>query len=213
MQKRTKDILVAAVAVTAALVSLYFAFVGRSQKINLDTYEVLGAVTAEETAKLLGGIGKALVIVRDTGPDKNPSVEAELKAFQKTINKHGVRAITEKIPITPMLMMATGGGIPPDQLFKALETHSNVNALVLFLGFPPLAGGEVEALKKFRVKTIVVSSMRPGYEQLLEQQAIQMAIVPRADGPVPDAKEPRTVRERFDLDYTIITSADAAQLR
>src|SRR5438093_4839751 len=107
--------------------ALYFGFAGRSQRINLDPYEVLGAVTAEETAKLLGNKGQVLVMAPDTGVNKNPSVEAELKAFQQTLKKQrNVSVITEKIPATPLLMMATGGGLPPEQLFKALQDHANV---------------------------------------------------------------------------------------
>src|ERR1035438_2940036 len=87
MNTGTKNFMVGSVAVCAAVVALYFAFVDRSPKLNLDPYDVLGAVTAEETAKLLGNKGLVLLIVRDTGPNKNPSVEAELKAFQETLKK------------------------------------------------------------------------------------------------------------------------------
>ena len=87
MDKRTRDIIVATLAVGAAAVALYFALAGRSQKINLDPYDVLGAITAEETAKLLGNKGQVLVMARGTGANKNPSVEAELKAFQQTLKK------------------------------------------------------------------------------------------------------------------------------
>src|SRR5437870_6955052 len=87
MNKGTKDMIIASLAVGTATVSLYFAFAGRSQKINLDPYEVLGAITAEETAKLLGNKGQVLVMAPDTGVNKNPSVEAELKAFQQTLKK------------------------------------------------------------------------------------------------------------------------------
>ena len=76
MGSQTKVTIVAIIAVGAATASLYFAFADRSQKINLDTYDVLGAVTAEETAKLLEDNGLVLVMARDTGADKNPSVEA-----------------------------------------------------------------------------------------------------------------------------------------
>ena len=108
---RIKDLMVAMLAVGAAAVSLYFVFAGRSEKVNVDTYEVLGAVTAEETAKLLGNKGQVLVMARDAGADKNPSVEAELKAFRRTLKKHpGLGAVTEKVQVTPMLLMATGGG-------------------------------------------------------------------------------------------------------
>jgi hypothetical protein len=213
MDKGAKDVIFLSLALGAAVVSLYFGFAGRSPKINLDPYEVLGAVTAEETAKLLSDKGVVLVMARDTGADKNPSVEAELNAFQHTLKKHpGLHLIRERVQVTPMLMMATGGGVPPDQLFKALETHANVGALVLFFGFPPLADPELEALEKYRVKTVVVSSFHPAYQQLLERRAIHLAIVPRQEALTPGSQAPKTVRERFDQDYIIIRSVEAAHL-
>ena len=137
MNQKAKGWMVAILAVSAAVVALYFAFAERSPKINLDTYEVLGTVTAEETAKLLGDKGVVLVMVRDTGADKNPSVEAQLKAFQQELKKHsGLRVITEQVPVTPMTMMATGGGVPPEQLFKALQTHAPWARWCCSSGFP-----------------------------------------------------------------------------
>ena len=213
MDKRTKDVIVVSLALAAAVASLYFGFAGRSPKLNLDPYEVLGAVTAEETAKLLANKGLVLVLARDTGADKNPSVEAELNAFQQTLKKHpGLRLVTERIEVAPMLMMATGGGVPPDQPFKVLETHANVGALVLFFGFPALADAELEALEKSGVKTVVVSSFRPGYRRLLERRAIHLAIVPRSEALSPVSQAPWTLRERFDQDYIIVTPAEAARL-
>ncbi len=202
----------AILAVGAAAVALYLGFGSRGQTVNLDTYQVLGTVTAEETAKLLGGKGRILVMVRDTGAAKNPSVEAELAAFQQTLKKQaGVSVVTDRVRVTPMMMMATGGGLPPEQFLKALQTHADIGAVVLFFGFPQLAEPEMEAVRKSGVKTVVVSALRPGYKQMLENQAIQMAIVRRANPPAPETPA-RTVRERFDQDYTVLTPADAARL-
>lgn len=210
MEKRTKDILVASVAVGAAVVSLYLAFGTRSQKINLDSYEVLGSVTAEETAKLLGNKGQVLIMARDTGADKNPSVEAELKALQQTLRKYGgLSVITEKIQVTPMLMMSTGGGVPPDQLLKACRTHPNIAAIVLFFGIPELAAGEIEALKQCGAKIIVASAFRPGYQRLLERQVIHLAIVPRPDASTSTTKR-QTLRERFNQEYIVMRQAPAS---
>jgi hypothetical protein len=206
-------LIVVSLALGAVVVSLYLGFAGRSPRINLDPYEVLGAVTAEETANLLADHGLVLVMARDTGADKNPSVEAELAAFQRTLKQHaGLRLVTERVQVTPMLMMATGGGVPPDQLFKALQTHTNVGALVLFFGFPPLADPELEALTKSGVKTVVVSSFHPDYKRLLERRAIHLAIVPRSETPSPGSQAPRTVRERFDQDYIVVRPVAAARL-
>jgi hypothetical protein len=212
MNKRSKQIFVAVLAVAAAVVSVYFAMTGPSQKIDLDPYNALGAVTAEETAKLIGNKGQVLVMVRDTGANKNPSVEAELKAFQQALkNQKGITVLIEKIKITPVQMMATGGGVPPDKFLRALDTHSGLSALVLFMGFPQLADSELEVLKKSGAKTVVACALRPGDQQLIERDIVNVAIVPRPDAPPPGGPAPRTLRERFDQDFVILTPAAAGR--
>jgi hypothetical protein len=209
MTKQAKDLLVAGLAAGAAAVAVWFAFAARSPKIDLDAYAVLGAVTAEETAKLLASQGRVLVIARDTGPDKNPSVEAALKAFGQTLRQHrGLRQVTERVVVPPMQMMATGGGVPAEQLFKALEAHPGVGALVLFCALPPLTESELETLKRYGVKIVVTSSFHPAYGRLLEQQAIHLVIAPRPGAPPPATGPARTLRERFDQDYMIVTPAN-----
>ena len=209
MPKQTRDILIAIVAIAAAVFSVYYAVSGRSEKVNLDTYSVLGTVAAEESAKLTGNKGEVLILVPDSGPNKNPSVEAEVKAFQELLKKQKLTMAMEKVEVTPMLMMATGGGVPPEQFFKALEKHKGVAAVVLLFGFPELSDADVETLKKYNVKTIVVSSFRSGYKRFMDSGALQLVISPRQDTPPTSAQQPRTVRERFDQDFVLITAGEA----
>jgi len=209
LKRPVKDLLIAFGAAAVAVLAVYSGFSGRSQKINLDTYEVLGSVTADATANLLGNHGRVLVISRDTGPDKNPSVEAELASFAQALRKHReLTLLTAKVPISPAQMMSTGGGLPVEELFHAVQTHPNVNALVLFMAFPSLSDGEVEELKKSAVKTVVVSSFRPEYKRLLDREVMHLAIVPRPDSAPGDAPAARTLRERFDQEYAIVRRAD-----
>lgn len=213
MSKRTKDSVVAIVAIVAAIVALCLAFGRTTEEIKLDTYEVLGVVTAEETAKLLGNKGRVVLMVRDTGPDKNPSVEAQVKAFQQTLKPHaGMNVVINRVPVTPMLMMSTGGGVPVDQLFKAIETNAKPEALVLFFGLPQLTEQELEALKRTGVRIVVVSSFRPTYQRLLERRAIHLAVVPKPGAPATTSEKPRTARERFDQEYVVMTPAVASGL-
>lgn len=205
MTKRAKDTLIAIAALAIAALSIYFAFVRPSDKIDLDTYSALGAVAAEETAKLLGGQGRVHVMARGAGDASNPSVEAELKAFRDTLKRTSLALTIEKVEVTPVQMMATGGAVPPDALLRALETHPGLGALVLFLGFPRLTQSEEEALLKSGVRLVVVSALQPGDDLLLERQVIDLAIVPRPESPPEGAAPPKTVRERFDQDYAILT--------
>ena len=212
MNKRTKDILIATVALTAVAAAIYYAFAGRAQRIDLDTYHVLGAVAAEETAKLVDNKGRLLVMARDTGANKNPSVEAELSAFQQALkSQRGMSVLVEKVKISPGEMLATGGGVPPEQFLRALETHSPLSAVVLFMAFPRLTDPELEVLKQSGVRTVVACALRPDDQRFLERQAINLAIVPRADSPPPGAPAPRTLRGRFDQEFIIITPAAGAR--
>jgi hypothetical protein len=205
MNKRTRDSLVAALAVVAIGAAIYSAFANRAQKINLDSYTVLGTVTAQETARLLADHGRAVVVARDTGEFKNPSVEAELTAFQQEFKKHPSVTLTiKRIQIPPMQTMATGGGLPVDQLLRTLDSEPNLGALILLLPLPPLTDSELDALSKHTAKIIVVSSFHPDYRRLLDRGLIQLAIVPRPDNAPADAPPARTVRERFDQEYAVI---------
>ena len=87
-----------------------------------------------------------------------------------------------------------------------LAAHANVGAVVLFFGFPQLADPELETLKKSGAKIVVVSSFHPGYQRLLERQAIHLAIVPRPGASTAEVQPARTVRERFDQEYMIFTA-------
>lgn len=178
-------------------------------RLDLDPYVALGTVAAEETAKLLGDQGRVLVMVRDTGDATNPSMDAQLKAFRQTLkSRRGLSLTVEKFQLTPMQMLPAGGGIPPDQLLKALASHPNTAAVVLFFGLPQLSENEMRALKASGAKLVVVSSLRPGYRQLMERQVIHLVIAPRLEAPSGGAT-PRTLRELFDRDYQIIAAADA----
>jgi ABC-type sugar transport system substrate-binding protein len=202
-----KQLILAAVFVGAAAAFLYYSLAGRSERVSFDTYDVLGAVTAEETARLLGSQGEVLVLARDTGEFKNPSVEAELEAFRKTMKKHpGMKAVIQRVPLSPSEMLSTGGAIPAEQLVTALESHPKVRAVVLFFGFPALAEAEDQALRRRNAKIVVVSSFHSEYKQLLEGNVIHLAIVPRSDAPTGAVATPHTVRERFDQEFAIITA-------
>lgn len=212
MKPRTKDLVTAVLAAGAVALALYSFFAGRAPKVELGTYEALGAITAEETATLLGLQGQVLVIARDTGPDKNPSVESGLAAFQRTLRKHGgVSQVSERFEATPMMMMATGGGVPAEHLLRALRSHAEADALVLFCPLPPLGDAEAEMLQRRGVKIVVVSSFRPHYRPLLDRQLIHRVIAPRPDGPPAGVPPPRTLRERFDQEFVVVAAGDAVR--
>lgn len=211
---KTRYLLFAALALAAAGLVFFWSASERGPQIDLGPYDALGAAAAEEAVKLAAGKAQIVVMVRDTSPNSNVSVETELKAFQEIIRKSrpGADLAIERVPVSPMLMMSTGGGVPLDRLFATLAAHTNAAALVLFFALPGLDESQIETLKNSGVKIIVVSSLRPAYKQFLEQQAIHRAIVPRADRPPAGSPTPRTWRERFAQEFILLTPADVPRL-
>lgn len=209
MNTRTRDFVLLGVVVCVAAVSLFLGLRGRSPKIDLGVYEALGAITAEETAKLLQDKAKLLLIARDTGSDKNPSLEAQINAFQQTLKKQRKLSVTiERFVASPMTMMATGGGIPPDQFSLILEKHKDVGAIVVFCPLPPLSDSDVAFLRNRKTRIVVASSFRPDYSGLMKQGVVEMVITPKPEPPPSDARQPRTLRELFDREFAIIRGAD-----
>ena len=212
MRKNTIVAIAALLALAAALESLYLG--QRGPKIELGPYEALGAVAAEETAKLLGDKGSVVVIAKESGGSKTPALDAQLQAFADTLKiKAGISlAANEKVKLDPMTAMATGGGIPGDQFLEIMRRHPKVSAVVLFVSFPSLPERDLDALKKSNTRIVVVSGCMPGYKNLLQSQNIHVAIVPRFDNGSEAAKKPKSLREWFDQEYVVVTPATAAFL-
>ena len=213
MAKKTIVALISILAIAGAAAWIYYRQSGPSQRFDLSPYHALGAGVAEETAKLLGKKGQVVVIAPDTSPNPNPSVEGELDSFQEALKKNGLAvAATVRFKLTPLERMGTGGAVPGDQLFKVLQSHPNVGAVVLFCGFPTLAPQDYDALRQSRVKFVVASGYLPGYRNLLETQVIHLAVVPRFDRDSSSAKKPQTLREWFESEFVVVTPGTTATL-
>lgn len=209
MSTKTRNAALLTVVACVAAASLFFGLRDRSPKIDLGVYEALGAITAEESARLFPEQTKLILIARDTGSDKNPSLEAQIDAFRQALKKHRKVSLTlERFVASPTTMMATGGAIPPDQFRQILEKYRDIHAVVAFCPLPPLDESDVALLKNRKVKVVVVSSFRPDYPSLMKQGVIEMAIVPRQEMPPPDAPQPQTLRDLFEREFVIFRAAD-----
>jgi hypothetical protein len=140
-------------------------------RIDLNPYQVLGAVAAEETSKLLGQQGEIVLVIPDPGSDRDPVMDAQLAAFRSGLKKAGKVVVrsTETVKMDPFLSMRTGGAMPPEQFVGVLKKQAGVAALVLFIGFPALSDQETAELKTRPTKRIVISAALPGYDALIEQ--------------------------------------------
>src|SRR5437870_3163188 len=64
--------------IAAAIASLCFNRSTGRARINLNPYEALGAVAAEETSKLLGDHREIVMVLNDPGGERDPVLEAQL---------------------------------------------------------------------------------------------------------------------------------------
>jgi hypothetical protein len=92
----------------------------------------------------------------------------------------------------------------------------DLDAVVLFLGCPMVAGDTAEQLKSWNAKLVVVSAALPWYDELVRQGVVRLAIIPRAStdsdsASAPASPGPSGARAEFDRDYRILRSEGAAE--
>src|ERR1043166_5200938 len=211
-----KNILVPALCVLAIAVSVVWTYRNQSQasaRFDPGPYCALGTGVAEETAKLVPAKGQVIVFVPDTSQSRNETIEGELKCCEAALKQKGLSVtaiVTFKLTIHEK--MASGGAVPANQLLAALPSHPNVAALVLLCAFPALSEQECDALKRTGVKCIVSSGYFPAYRRLLETQALHAAIVPRLDRGSAGTEKPKTLRESFEAQFTVVTPENVKTL-
>lgn len=213
MNKKIAVVACLLIAIAGACAWLYRGTSESVPKSDLDIYEALGTVTAEETSRLIGNKGEIVMIGWDFSRNKMPVMEAQMTSFERALKKHaGIQiAAREKVLRNPAQMMATGGGMPATEFLKVVKAHPKSDAIVLFFAFPNLSAEELKEISESQAKFIVVSGFNPGYKKLLMDRHIDLAIVPRFDrseNPSP----PQTIRESFDQNYQVVTSDQAANL-
>lgn len=205
MKPRTLAQLGLAVALLAvATVLLLRAFSG--PRIDLNPYQALGTVAAEEAARLCGGRGRLVLVLPDTSQGADPVLEAQVKAFRQSLKHQGNVEIgaVETVKMDPLVSMQTGGALPPDQFLAVRRKHTAAAALVLFIPFPPVGGPEFDSPPPGTPRLMVVSAALPAYESLLQRHILDLAIVPRPLSDDSAAGSPTSPRAAFDREYVIL---------
>ncbi len=208
-----RKIIIALLLIVIIGTSVWLFYSDQGPKVNLNLYQTLGSVTADETAKLLGDKGEVVVVGWDSGSTKVAVDEAKIDSFEHALKKHkGMQfAGRERVVRNPAQMMATGGAMPPDQLLKVVKAHPQAGAIVLFLAFPNLSSQDAAALSQGKTKFIVVSGCNPGYKKLLLDRVITLAIIPQFDRSE-NTQTPKTTRENFDQNFLVVGYDQAANL-
>ena len=184
-------IAVIAVVVTAVcLATILKREFGGRRKVNVQPFAELGGLVGEETAKVLGHSGRVVVLSVDTATYKIPTLDTLMAVFKKTLERKGNFTIVavEKFRVPPTMFMALSSGslVPPNVDWPAgkfaniLTANQNADAIVSFVGLPPLPAENLAAINPKKIKIVVVSNRDPELSSLFQAGAIALAIVPRA---------------------------------
>lgn len=182
-----------------------------SSRIDLDPSQALGRGAARETARFLQNSGRIVLVDASFGEYKilAPLTEAQVKAFKKAIGKTGVKiAAVEKVAIVPPSMGRSGVFMQPGQLPKLLSHHSDMDAVVLFVGLASQDDIKASLPPNGKPKLVLVGNYEPHYKKLLESGVIQLGFVPRDVEQVSESGS----SDSFERNYLVITPKTAAQL-
>lgn len=180
---------------------------------GLSSYRSVAFGAAEETVQLIGKQGR--IVVAGLGPNEADQELAKsiLKDFQDTLTGLSTITIVAVEPVSYEGVSGVRPGFPADEYQNILGKYPDVDAIVSFDSFPDLNAAQVNQLPEKRPKLItVVPRPCPELKLLLERQVIQKAIVGRFTAPPFPPDQAKTNRQWFDLQWQVITPADAASL-
>ena len=204
--QRTKLILFAIVAILVAFISLFFTVGNRPSSASIAPFAALGEVTAEETAKLLDNKGSIVIVTRDTSQQADPELEAQLKAFQRTVRQRGLTlAATEAARVEADF--TDDGLLRSDFFLNLLPKYPDATAIVSFVGPPSLNAQQIRALPQ-KIPKIIAVSLTGTPRRLLQSNVIQVAIVARTGAAPQLGKKPASTRETFDQYFQVVTAGN-----
>lgn len=186
---------------------------GDARRINYGPYQALGDVAGAEVSQLLGGQGKVVLVRADPGEDPDPVLDAQIAAFRRGLGAAGKVNLAgiDLVTMDGFVRMRTGGAMPPEHFAELRQKYPDADALVFFLGFPMLPAEDLEKAKSGKPRLIVVSAVLPWYTSLVNQGAIQLAIVPRDTADAAELGGTKAgesgsagTREVFDREYRIL---------
>lgn len=169
-------------------------------------YEAVGAVMAEETARLIGNQGKVVVITPNTGPQASPVHASFLRGFERSLKTRSSVRLAGKELIAP-----GEAGCPAAAFLAVLKKHPAAEAVVSFIGPPVLRGDDLKLLPARRPKLLVLGGDRNLTRALMSEQVLAVSFAPRQSGRSSGAwQHPATQREEVERLYQIITPATVA---
>lgn len=204
MTPRTKQIVLAAGSIVIIAVSLRSVWSHMAEPgENLTLHQRVGQVLAEQTIQLLGNTGRVAVITLKGS--QFPILKAQGEAFNKTLRKSGVHLVNT-IAVNPKgkAKYGPGRGLSAVKFLQIRSQNDKLDALVSLIGLPDLDDQAVQQLKSPGPKVIAETKAGERLERLLDQEAVQVAVVPRFIFPAPVSKHPHGPHAQFDRYFQIV---------
>jgi hypothetical protein len=203
---------IAMAVIFTAFASLYLGLVGLPPRLDSLPHEALGEAMAVETRKQLGAGGRIHLIRRDTAVYPNPAADAQLRAFQRALKKAGASAVASTLIKSDPLRVVN---VPAGDFHKLLESASESDVIVSFLGPPQLTSGQLAKLGAKRPKVVALCigeiPRQTDLKRRFEEKLVHAAILSRRDvtagSPASDS-----LRAWFDHFFVVATEANAAEL-
>ena len=204
---RRQTLVVAGLILIILAAAFWIAAYASRPAFNQKLHVGIGQVLAQETATLLSGKGRIVIVTFD--PKKFPQLNTQVAAFTAALRKHGNFAIAETmlIAVKENRKAGPGAGLSDSDFVTILEKQSKLDAIVSFIGVPDPEDAKIVALgKQNGPKVVAETKSRRKLKRLFRQQLLHTAIVPRFEFPAPGLNNPSTPREWFDLGYQVVRS-------
>ncbi len=197
--------LVAAGAILAILASAFWIYRTEfaAPGVNRPLHEAVGQVLAEETVRIVGHTGKVVIVTVDTRTA--PELKVQVQAFEQHLKSLSSLAIKDKVVLDPgdNPKYRPGSGLSTKRFLKIVRKHPGVDAIVSFVGAPPMTESEITQVKS-TPKFIAETHSPERLAGLFVKQILNVAIVPRYQFPAPGPKKPQTDRQWFDRYFQLV---------
>jgi len=210
MSKQRVMLLVAAGAVILISLVLIFRRTARPAPPDLLGFSVVGEVAAEETARLIGGRGRVVVIYFEpAGGAMRRTFESLRGAIESRIgNMAGIQVVARE---NVTLDSVTDSRKAADLVLK----HGGVDAIVLVGGQSSIGSGPFLGFQQSVPGAKLVAVLTFGSEEtkrLLEAGILTLAIEYPLH-PLPSPTSSRGPRDAFDSVYVVVTATNIHDLR
>ncbi|MCG3147211.1 MAG: hypothetical protein PCFJNLEI_00649 [Verrucomicrobiae bacterium] len=206
-KRKTIVAIVAVVVIIGSIGWLARTMLPTTPKINLAPFIGVGETLAEQTAKVLSGHGRIVVLRESVHLTESVVIKSQWKAFQDSLkaNSNIEIAAVENIKMTEQ---NPGITITREEFDTLLKKYSTVNAIVSFVGLPEedLSRPDVPAGPTPKIIAYFYASSPA--KQFFANGSVTVIIRPRLMAEVNTGATPKSPREWFNKYYQVFDESN-----